>query len=478
MVSFFKRFFIFLLASVLILFLSFFSSNSSHSEGSRNNKSLENLLFFGKKFLGVKVCKTCHSSTVKDWRKTVHAKAFGLLESKGQETNDVCLQCHTTGFDKTVDNGGYDDKRKKELINVQCESCHGASAKFGPHGSKGSSKILAFTRTRLALNAKVCGQCHTKTVAQSHSKGQFDQWKNSQHKNALKDIKGHGETKNRCLRCHNVEKIYDENVDLTDAQFGIECAACHEPHKKKNPYQLRFFGKITLANGTEVEADVGAMCMQCHTDRIEDADSSADAGENPQYTQSEMLSGTGGVEYGETFENSYHATDNFKVSGKETNEKCITCHMFDTPADTEAGHNSVGSHSFAMRDKDNNINIKACYQCHSSSSFTTFDRKARGDYDGDKTTEGIQTEIEGLLDLLKTAIVASGNVTFSVDSFARPKFIFSAGATSEEKKAAFNWLFVNNDKSKGIHNTAYAVQLLQKSYKHLTGSDVPGATIR
>lgn len=44
--------------------------------------------------------------------------------------------------------------------------------------------------------------------------------------------------------------------------------------------------------------------------------------------------------------------------------------------------------------------------------------------------------------------------------------------------AAYNYFFVHSDKSNGIHNTSYAVQLLQSSYQNLTGKPVPNAYIR
>jgi len=44
--------------------------------------------------------------------------------------------------------------------------------------------------------------------------------------------------------------------------------------------------------------------------------------------------------------------------------------------------------------------------------------------------------------------------------------------------ALYNIFLVEDEGSFGIHNPVYAVQLLQKSYKDLAGSDVPGARIR
>jgi hypothetical protein len=39
--------------------------------------------------------------------------------------------------------------------------------------------------------------------------------------------------------------------------------------------------------------------------------------------------------------------------------------------------------------------------------------------------------------------------------------------TKPQLEAAYNWLFVTNDGSRGIHNTAYAVGLLKASISNL-----------
>jgi hypothetical protein len=44
--------------------------------------------------------------------------------------------------------------------------------------------------------------------------------------------------------------------------------------------------------------------------------------------------------------------------------------------------------------------------------------------------------------------------------------------------AAWNLFYVANDRSRGIHNTAFEVSVLQRSYRAVTGVDVPGATLR
>lgn len=77
------------------------------------------------KYVGSKQCRMCHMPEYNTWRKTKHAKNFGVL--KGDEVkNPDCLKCHTTGYGQP---GGFVslDKTPK-LTNTGCESCHGAGS--------------------------------------------------------------------------------------------------------------------------------------------------------------------------------------------------------------------------------------------------------------------------------------------------------------------------------------------------------------
>lgn len=54
----------------------------------------------------------------------------------------------------------------------------------------------------------------------------------------------------------------------------------------------------------------------------------------------------------------------------------------------------------------------------------------------------------------------------------------SVGGHSWNMQAEWNGKEVENTGSNGVHNTAFTVQVLQKTYKELTGKDVPRATLR
>jgi predicted metal-binding protein len=155
-------------------------------------------------------------------------------------------------------------------------------------------------------------------------------------------------------------------------------------------------------------------------------------------------------------------------------------------------------------------NVAACTQCHTTAA--DFRDVARGDYDGNTLVEPIQDEIAGLRAALKTAIEAkaatlvgtplapvpvtltpaSGRIKYtitagslvrtfpgpSVPSSENPEISYGTLSAADKAswdalyQAAYNWVYVGNDGSEGIHNTGYAVNLLQSAYKAVTGGNI------
>jgi 2',3'-cyclic-nucleotide 2'-phosphodiesterase (5'-nucleotidase family) len=73
--------------------------------------------------LRLTACEPCHSEAVTKWKTTDHAKAYETLVSRSKQFDPKCLACHTTRFEQPE---GFSMKQQQmELVNVQCESCHG-----------------------------------------------------------------------------------------------------------------------------------------------------------------------------------------------------------------------------------------------------------------------------------------------------------------------------------------------------------------
>jgi len=73
--------------------------------------------------LRLTACEPCHADMVKKWQTTAHAKAYQTLVGKSKQFDPKCLMCHTTRFEQPE---GFSMKgQQMELVNIQCESCHG-----------------------------------------------------------------------------------------------------------------------------------------------------------------------------------------------------------------------------------------------------------------------------------------------------------------------------------------------------------------
>jgi hypothetical protein len=103
-------------------------------------------------YIGVKGCQDCHGELVSGWQKTQHARAFDDLKKSKQEGLPDCQRCHVIGYGET---GGFIDyDLTPELVNVQCEECHGAGKVHAADpGEKGS--IIA------KPGEQKCRKCHT-----------------------------------------------------------------------------------------------------------------------------------------------------------------------------------------------------------------------------------------------------------------------------------------------------------------------------
>ncbi len=78
-------------------------------------------------YVGSKVCGTCHHAISAFVKKTRHSIAFETLEKEKRQFEANCFECHTTGYKKP---GGFTNIfTAKNLLDVQCEACHGPASR-------------------------------------------------------------------------------------------------------------------------------------------------------------------------------------------------------------------------------------------------------------------------------------------------------------------------------------------------------------
>ncbi len=442
-------------------------------------------------YIGAATCSQCHDTegnykyTYTPWQGTGHASAFD------PSAPSYCAPCHTVGvngLDDAIDgDAGYDDAPIATYEDVQCENCHG-------RGSAHQTSLAA-ADISISYDAAVCGDCHSGT----HNPN-YDEWSVSGHANLTS---GYAKGSSSCQGCHegvaagyrlssDLSTYYDGGaIDRTGGVSGrtapdnqmLICATCHDPHDATNMHQLRTVDDVQLITANTLsplitEGGPGKLCMQCHHARHSGEEHVPDGDDHfgPHHSnQADMLTGNSGYEAvapGFTWAQPNHA-------GLE--ETCITCHMHKFEYNTVFTDSAYTGHQFNPR-------VEACVQCHGEIEAFE-DILAFDDYDGDGTVEGMELEVHGLMTILETALIdsftANGITTTDWDADSLLEVIGivkHARAPGDTliapvpwRAAGYNWVFIHDDGSHGFHNPDYAVQLLQQSFKHLTGSLPAGA---
>jgi hypothetical protein len=424
-------------------------------------------------------CEACHPDKIAPYLETQHSSAFTrkINGEAGAGFKVTCASCHVLGYDKTASatNGGFDDvmlstgwawptnlasavaasnnwanmpSTLQNKSNIQCESCHGPGYRHMMGG--GNTNMIG-----ISLSAGNCGVCHD---SMTHHVKNYE-WGQTLH------ATGYVFRAGSCAPCHSTKGFidaYDPGVDFngnivaTRGTYneGVTCAACHDPHTKgMGEGQVRSFTSVMFAtSNTVTKGGAGLLCMKCHHDRY-DANVRVLTSAAPHHgVQGDMLFGTNAIQYGMSMPSSRH--------WDVVEDSCVTCHMQETPAGMSANAlNHVGGHTFTIgwKGATNEVNLtEACKACHGELESFNF---GGADFDQDGVIEGVQKEISDMMFQLALMLPPSNGVTVSV----------SGSAPISLRKASYNWWFVNDDGSLGVHNPKYTAALLRASIDDLKG---------
>jgi hypothetical protein len=437
-------------------------------------------------YVGVAVCTQCHGGglaepLVTPWSTTAHASIFTYVIDgglAGETESASCASCHTVGYDANskVNDGGFSatmaqlgwkfpttaaagnfkamPQALQNVANVQCENCHGPGSEHANYGGD----VIAVA---IPSNTGGCSQCHDEPSHHIKSAA----WANSVHAVTTTDPAGNA----TCVGCHTgtgfIARMNGENPITETAYHSIDCYTCHEPHGMTQPstatHLIRNMASVTLIDGTKVTSSTvgeGILCMQCHQSRM--AASTVDTTPGSTYwgphegPQADMLMGTNGYTYGQTIPSSAHQY--------VTTNACVDCHM-QTVASTDPAFLQAGDHTFsttyAPAGKTPEDLVGACQACHGT-DITSFNFPMFN-FSGTGGEAGVQDQVQALLNQLSTMLPPNNLVktSLSIDSTW----------TKPQLEAAYNWLFVTHDGSKGVHNLDYTVGLLQASIANLQG---------
>ena len=262
-----------------------------------------------------------------------------------------------------------------------------------------------------------------------------------------------------CAVCHTsqgfLERIAAGTATTAEAikdPLPQNCYTCHKIHQSysQEDWALTQTDPVTLWEGGQtVDLGKANLCISCHQSRVvspalpDPATGGTITITSSRYgphhgPQGVMLPGLNGYEVAgpEPYVNSAHTA----LLANNTKNACIVCHMGTAQA-TESG-----GHTFRVTSESGNINTAACVECHPVAA------------DLNTLVDAKQVEIEDLMAQLKTKLVDRGLLNATSDLAIVPQDF-----EGHEAGALYNYKFIEEDKSRGVHNFKYAKALLINS---------------
>ena len=300
------------------------------------------------------------------------------------------------------------------------------------------------TETIVVAENTECFTCHADQDFGDEVVAAKVQWENSVHATG-----GNYERDGTsCSQCHTNEgfKAFIETGETINPEnpSSIGCFTCHAPHTVGD-FSLRADDPGDFVAGGSYDLGAANLCANCHQARahspmVEEATVTITSSRwGPHHgPQANILTGQGAY----AFDTPYSSSP----THGSVPDACIACHM------AEPYGGQAGGHTF---------NLAYLYHGHTEHLV------AGCNVDGchadleDFNHDGVQDSVTMLLDTL--GFYLQDNGTLDADHL----FVMPANDTlildGDMAKAAFNYLFFLEDRSLGIHNPSYALEVLSAS---------------
>ena len=262
-----------------------------------------------------------------------------------------------------------------------------------------------------------------------------------------------------CAACHTHEGFIDRKDAGTMAASAavenpspINCRTCHKIHETytSDDFAIRYPDPVELWVGGET-VDIGDanICANCHQPRIPDPMFAASGDDvtitNSRYgphhgPQAATLWGTGAFEVAGS--KSYPTPGSHPHAGAG----CTACHMAPAFGDQAGGHTL--NMTYVSHGATDDF-ITGCTQCHSS--IEDFDYN------------NVQADVEDLIDSLHNVLVGKGYIDASSGLVAGTPLTVSPAVAGY----IYNYYFLEEDRSLGVHNPPYVMALLTNTLEAL-----------
>jgi Cytochrome c3 len=313
---------------------------------------------------------------------------------------------------------------------ASCAGQAGPAGPAGPQGAVGPQGPVGPAGPAPSASDLTCTQCHQ---AGSMLTGKETSWSMSVHGSGPAFAIAAGRTP--CVACHSGTGFSDriasgtmaEDVKTADVNpTRIDCRACHQIHTTYTDadWALETTDPVVMyaVDGATYDGGKGNLCANCHQARTA-IPAAADGMIKVDSThwgphhgpEAAMLLGIAGA--GVQGSPSPHY--------KTVPDTCVQCHM---------GGDNADHHFMPV--------VGNCVACHADATSLDID--------------GVQTEVQASLDDLQKALTAKG----LLDKDGNPV----VGTYPEaQADALWNWLFISQDRSLGVHNVTYTKALLSFS---------------
>jgi hypothetical protein len=346
------------------------------------------------------------------------------------------------------------------LLIVGCEGPQGATGAAGADGTDGTDGTNGINA------AETCTDCHVDDVELWVRQAQYANSLHGTGETVERGGAAYDNTDNSCAKCHSHDgfALFVEDGTTVSSGFDnparINCRSCHMIHTSytQADWGLSINTPVTLDfDGSTADfGSVANLCVNCHQARAVSpmpvVDGAAVTLSSSRYgthhgPQTQVVGGTGLFEFG-----NITVTGGPNTHGNTTSNAavCAGCHMYEPAWGDEAG-----GHTWSMEYDYHGTTedfIQPCNQSGCHSSVADFDYA------------GVHTCVENAL--LDLATYLENTPAAAPNGIKRTTGMYiNAGTYSANLAAAFlNLQNIEEDRSHGVHNPAYAKQVLEDTF--------------